>query len=137
MPSAYQLVPPAKAGAQACPWHEQGASDGNPGFPLARNTCAGMTEPSGAQLPRQLVHRLSAWLDPGRRCSRFHSRRRPAVSARTVLGRLDPGAVDLDVDLEQRGVAGPAETDMDHVAADLDIAADDVEQLFLQYRQKI
>ena len=50
------------------------------------------------------------------------------------------GALDLDVDLEQRGVAGLAELpeiDADHVVADLDIAADHVDQLFLQFRQEI
>src|SRR5580704_7097688 len=50
---------------------------------------------------------------------------------------IELGAVDLDVDLQERGVALLAEVDADHVVADLDKAADDGQQFALQDRQEI
>src|SRR5262249_47595699 len=56
---------------------------------------------------------------------------------RTGAAFFQLAALDLDVDLECRGVAGAAERHAKTVVADLDIAADDGEQFFLQDRQEI
>src|SRR5205814_295962 len=58
-----------------------------------------------------------------------------AAAYRRRLFRL--GALDLDVDLKEGGLAGLTKIDADHVVADLDIAADHLDQFALQSWQEI
>src|SRR6202030_2193384 len=80
----------------------------------------------------------SAGLDPGRLALRLepHGRQRPRPRGSAVVDRLEQGAVDLDVDFEQRGVGRFPDIDAERVVADLDITAHDLEPIPLQCRQK-
>src|ERR1700687_1938654 len=60
-----------------------------------------------------------------------------AGQSRSCRHRPGFGPFNLDVDLQQRGLARLAEIDSDHVLLHLDIAADDLDQIALQPGQKI
>src|SRR5882757_4037664 len=80
----------------------------------------------------------SALLDPGRRALAIELRGwyRARHGGGGVVDRLEHRAVDLDVDFEERRVGRFPDIDAQRVVADLDIAADDLEQILLQRRQK-